>query len=139
MNETKMTSKDWKAQVKAQAIHLLIWTITWVATVGLALYGSEFLWNSRLLTIGVILLNAAAGLGMITANIRHINLMDEMMRKIQLQAMGLALGTGIVGGLSYALLDVTDIISSDAKIAYIVILMTIIYAVTLIINHRRYK
>lgn len=138
----KLTSnpKDWKARINEKTVHLAVWTAGWVITMALATFGPGFLWDSQQwLTITAVLVNLGLGLGMIVANIRHLKVLDEMMQKIQLQAMGLALGVGVVGGLSYSLLDATDIISSDAEIANLVILIAITYLISLLINHRRYR
>ena len=139
MEKVKPNSKEWKARIHEKTLYLGIWTTAWVITMALATFGPEFLWDSQQwLTVIAILLNLSLGFGMIVANIRHLNVLDEMMQKIQLQAMALALGIGVVGGLSYALLDTTNIISSDAEIAYLVMLIAITYLVTLMVNHRRY-
>jgi putative transcriptional regulator len=42
------------------------------------------------------LVNLAIGLGMIWANVRHLATLDEMIRRIQLEAMAFALGIGVV-------------------------------------------
>ena len=76
---------------------------------------------------------------MILTNIKHINSMDDLQRKIQLDAMGIALGVGVVGGLSYSLLDTTNLISKDAEISFLVILISITYMLGLLIGTKRYK
>ena len=140
MNSNKEHSKDWKARISKATAHLAGWTAGWVITMALAAFGPIYLWDNRQwLTIMAILLNLGIGLGMIVANIRHLQMQDEMMQKIQLQAMALALGVGVVGGLSYSMLDTTNIISSDAEIPYLVILISITYLVSLFVNRRRYQ
>lgn len=140
MEKITSNSKDWKARMNKTTVRLAIWTAGWVITMALATFGPTYLWNAQQwLTILAILLNLGIGLGMIVANIRHLKMQDEMMQKIQLQAMALALGVGVVGGLSYSMLDITNIISSDAEISYLVILISITYLVSLIVNRRRYQ
>lgn len=140
MEKLNSNSKEWKSHIHEKTVHLAVWTAGWVITMALATFGPEFLWDSRQwLTLIAIIVNLGLGLGMIVANIRHLKALDEMMQKIQLQAMGLALGVGVVGGLSYSLLDTTNTISSDAEIAYLVILIAITYLVSLMVNHRRYR
>ena len=86
-----------------------------------------------------VIINLIIGVGMILANIRYLRNLDELMRRIQLEAMGLSFGIGIVLGLSYSLLDITNVITSDAEISYLVILISLVYIVSLMVNKRRYR
>lgn len=140
METLKSNSKDWKARINEKTVRLAVWTAGWVATTALATFGPQYFWDSQpWLTFTAILVNLGLGLGMIVANIQHLKVLDEMMQKIQLQAMGLALGAGVVGGLSYSLLDTTNMITSDAEIAYLVMLIAITYLISLAINNWRYR
>ncbi len=140
MKKLTSNSKDWRTRINEKTVHLAGWTAGWVITMALATFGPTYLWDSQQwITIMAILFNLGIGLGMIVANIHHLQMQDEMMQKIQLQAMALALGVGVVGGLSYSMLDTTNIISSDAEIPYLVILISITYLVSLIVNRRRYR
>ena len=76
---------------------------------------------------------------MIFANIRHINGLDDLQKKIQLEGMAIALGVGIVGGLSYSLLDTTNLISQDAEISFLVILIALTYLFSVLIGQKRYQ
>ena len=50
---------------------------------------------------------------MIVANKNHLRGLDEMQQKIQLEAMALALGVGLVAGLGYSTLSITNLITFD--------------------------
>ena len=105
----------------------------------IATFGPKFIWeeNKTLTLIGVIA-NAIFGLFMILANIKHLKGLDELQKKIQLEGMGLALGVGVVGGLSYSLLDTTNLIVQDAEISYLVILIALTYLASVVIGQKRY-
>ena len=75
---------------------------------------------------------------MIVANKRHLKGLDEMHQKIQLEAMALSLGVGLVVGLSYSTLDVTDLIAFDAEISHLVILMGLTYGAGVAAGLKRY-
>jgi hypothetical protein len=62
-----------------------------------------------------------------------------MHQKIQLEAMGLTLGIGLVVGLAYSNLDIANIVSFDAEIAHVVILMSLTYLATLITLTRKMR
>jgi hypothetical protein len=85
-----------------------------------------------------IVLNVAAGFGMILANIRHLKGLDELQQKIQLEAMGFALGVAVVLGLAYSALDITDVMPFDAEISNLVILIGLTYFAGVLVGQRRY-
>lgn len=126
--------------MKANTRLLAIWTAAWTLSMAMASLGPTLIWGEhKVLTITAIMLNAALGVGMILANIRHLNGLDEMQRKVQLEAMGIALGVGVVGGLSYSLLDATNVIPGDAEISYLVILIGLTYFAATVIGLNRYR
>ncbi len=125
---------------KKNTLNLAFWTGAWVINVAISTFGSLLLWEGNtLLTVFVILLNFLVGIGMILANIRHLKGLDELQRKIQLEAMGIALGLAVVAGLSYSTLDQTNIISYNAEIAHLVILIGVTYMAAILIGNSRYR
>ncbi len=135
-----MKTQDWKTQQKHNTKNLAFWTLAWTLSMALATFGPRFIWgNDNTLTLIGIILNAFLGAGMILANIRYLNGLDDLQKKIQLEGMGIALGVGIVGGLSYSLLDTTNLISQDAEISFLVILIGLTYLFSVLIGQKRYK
>jgi len=140
MNSNKGKSGDWEKRTRNKTVTLAIWTTLWVLSVALATYGHELFWGSNdLINVPVILLNFGIGIGMIIANIKHLREMDEMVQKIQLEAMGVSLGMAVVGGVSYTMLDATNVIPFDAEISGLIVLIALSYFISLLINLRRYK
>jgi hypothetical protein len=76
---------------------------------------------------------------MIFANIHHITSLDEMMQKIQLEAMGITLGITLITGISYSLLDTANVIAQDAEISLLIIVMGLSYMTATAIGYRKYK
>ena len=76
---------------------------------------------------------------MILANRKFINSGDELQKKIQLESLGLTLGLAVIVGLSYSLLDQTNLISGNAEISILVLFIGITYLVTMTVNNRKYK
>ncbi len=135
-----MKEDTWNTQIKKNTKKLGIWTLLWVSSMALATFGPRFIWDENVaLTVLAVILNALMGAGMILMNIKHINSLDDLQKKIQLDAMGIALGVGVVGGLSYSLLDTTNLISNDAEISFLVIFISITYMIGLLIGQKRYK
>jgi len=135
-----MEKKDYNTQIKKNTKNLAIYTALWVVSMAIATFGPKFIWegNKTLTFIGV-LVNAIFGIFMILANIKYLNGLDELQKKIQLEGMALALGVGVVGGLSYSLLDTTNLIAQDAEISFLVILIALTYLASVIIGQKRFK
>jgi hypothetical protein len=105
-----------------------------------ASFGPTLLWPSKpALTLIAIGINVLIGFGMIRANINHLQSLDELQRKISLEAMGLALGVALVLGLAYSNLDIANIISFDAEISHLVIVTALTYLAAMIRGNRKYQ
>lgn len=137
MNSTKPSERT--ARMRRITIKLFWWTAAWVFTLAVATFGPHFVWESKALTLGSLLINLGAGAGMIVANKDHLNILDEMQRKIQLEAMALALGVALVAGLAYSTADATDLIPVDAEIGILVFLVCAAYGLGIFFGNRRYQ
>lgn len=132
--------ENWKSKTMKNTRRLAFWTVCWTLSMAVATFGPILVWEgNQVLSIIAILVNLACGVGVILANVRHLNGMDELQKKIHLEAMGIALGVAVVGGLSYSLLDISELISNDAEIAYLVILISLTYLAGIIVGQKRYK
>ena len=84
-------------------------------------------------------MNLGVGVGMIVANKRYLQGLDELHQKIFLDAGALTLGVGLVGGLSYELLEDVKLISFEPEISHLVMLMSLTFLVGMILGNRRYQ
>ncbi|MGB0915263.1 MAG: hypothetical protein ACPGVI_04280 [Crocinitomicaceae bacterium] len=135
-----MNTEDWKAKGRRNTINLGIWTFAWTLSMAIVSFGPKFIWNEdKTLTWVFLVLNFLLGIGMILANIKHINGLDELQKKIQLEAMGIALGVAVVSGLSYTVMDQQDLIPNDAEIAFLVMIIGVTYMGGLLIGQKRIK
>jgi hypothetical protein len=118
---------------------LALWTWTWVGTMALATFGPKFIWDGQTaLTSLAIFINLLNGVLMISANRKLFNFYDELERKIHLESLALTLGLTVVVGLSYSLLDQTNLISFDAEIGVLVLFVGVTERITFFINRKRY-
>jgi len=105
----------------------------------IASFGPKYIWDDHtFLTAFAISVNFGNGILMILANRNFYNNLDELQRKIHLESLALTLGLAVVVGLSYSLLDVTNLIGFDAEISNLVIFIGITYLLCVFVNTRRY-
>ena len=140
MNENISGTGSRAEQTKINTIRLGYWTAAWLLTLIFATFGPIFIWEDNPgLSFSAIVFNMVIGGGMIMANKHHLKGLDELHQKIQLEAMALSLGVSVVGGISYSLLDTTNLIPMDAEISFLVMLMGLTYMGGVIAGHRRYR
>ncbi|MCC8360161.1 hypothetical protein [Salinimicrobium sediminilitoris] len=125
---------------KKNLYRLAGWTWSWVATMAIASLGPKYIWDDHTtLTVLAVTVNFANGIFMIIANRNLFNSFDELERKIHLESLALTLGLAVVVGLTFSLLDVTNLIGFDAEISNLVMFIGITYLVCVTINTRRYS
>jgi len=140
MNHANPRPTDWVTINKRNTARLAYWTSAWVMTMALAAFGPRFIWDfATLPTIMALIVNLGIGFGMIMSNSRYLQGLDEMHRKIFLDASAFTLGVGLVCGLSYELLDSTKLISFQPEISHLVVLMCLTFLVGLVFGHRKYQ
>ena len=141
MNKSIITDMcDSKPQTKKNTKRLFIWSVVWVlATAGVA-FGPKNLWNfNTLLTIIAVLIHIGLGLGMIRVFKQFLLGLDELQRKIHLDAMAISLGIGLVFGCSYEMLEDIKLIPFQPEIPHLMIVMYLTYAIGAILGVRKYQ
>ena len=140
MNKQKIEPNAWPGKTKETTIRLAKWTILWMLTLTIPAFGPALFWGENILINSLaILFNLGIGIGMIMATINHLKKQDEMIQKVQLEAMGISLGVAVVGGIAFSMLDTTNVIPFDAEISHLVMIIAITYFVSVFINLRRYN
>ena len=133
-------TNEWETTTIKNVKRLALWTGSWMLTLALVAFGPEFIWDyNATFSVLAISLNTLMGIGMILMNRKYINELDELHKKVTMDAMAISLGVGVVGGLSYSMLDVVKVVSFDAEIAHVVMLMGITYIIAIVVGNLRYK
>jgi hypothetical protein len=128
-----------KKERKKNLYQLAAWTWSWVATMAIATFGPKYIWDDHnFLTVFAVSVNFANGILMIIANRNLFNKFDELERKIHLESLAITLGLAVVVGLSYSLLDSTNLIAFKAEISNLVLFIGVTYLVCVTVNTRRY-
>ena len=137
MNRTNAGSLD--ERTRRNTVRLGLWTGAWLVSMAVAVFGPIFRWESRAVSLVAILINVALGSSMMIANKRYLDGLDDLQRKIQLDAMALALGMGLVLGLGYSAMDIANVIEVDAEIFFLVMLIGVIYIIGILLGRRKYQ
>ena len=139
MKETTGISNAYTARNNRNNIGYISWVVAWVGTMiavdKAALYGW---YSSDWISILSIVVNAFLGLGVILAFMRMLKGMDDLQRNIQLNALALAVGAGLVGGFTLLLLATTKLIS-EAEISDVLLLMSLAYMGMVVFGLVKYR
>ena len=131
---------DITAQTKKNTLRLGWWTGAWVLASAGAAFGPRFLWDFNTLpTVLGVLVHIGIGFGMIRMFRQYLLGLDELQRKIELDAMALTLGVGMVVGVSYELLEDIKLITFEPEISHLIILMGLTFGIGIIVGNRRYQ
>ena len=85
------------------------------------------LWNNQPApTLVAIAFSVLVGVGMLFANERNLQELDELQRTIQLEAMAWSLGAGLVGGVAWTLFARRDPVGFEAEISHLVVFMSVV-------------
>jgi len=135
-----MNQNGYESRSRANVIRIFRWNGAWGVATALMAFGPGFIWHKALvLTLLAVGLDLAVGVGMIVANIKYIVELDELQRKVQLNSMGITLGVAMVVGVPFSVMDAYHVIPFHADIAYLLILMSLTFAVSNLYGTRRYR
>jgi len=81
----------------------------------------------------------AVGFGMIISTKGYVAGLDEMHRKIFLDAAAITLGVGLVCGTSYELLEDIMLIAYEPEISHLTLLMCGTFIAGMVMGHRKYQ
>jgi uncharacterized membrane protein len=120
---------------------LAIFTGLWLFTTALLAFGPKLIWEFNFaLTLFAVLLNIAAGVFMIFANVQHLKRLDELGRKIFLESAAITLGVLMVFGVCYELLSYAgEAFTFTPRISHMYFVMGITFIVSVFVSNRKYK
>ena len=140
MNPPKPPENGYQSRVRTNVERLYRWSGAWAAATVLMGCGPAFLWNRASgLTLLAVALDVAAGVGMILAFQKFIAELDELQRKIFLNALAIALGVGLIAGIPYTVMAAYRVIPFKADIAHLVVLQGLTFIVSLLYGMWRYR
>ncbi len=125
-----LTDPDcYEARTIKDNLLLVAWVFAWMATLIVsdkaALYGW---WSAEWMTVLSIAVNALMGLMVVRAFVKMLRKADELHRRIQLNALAVAMGVSLLGAVTYSLLVTWGYIV-DEEVTDIIVLMCVSYSV----------
>ena len=140
MNKTIMSDVcDSTPLTKENTKRLFIWSVVWVLSTAMVAFGPKNLWNfNTWLTIIAVLIHIGLGLGMIRVFKQFLLGLDELQRKIHLDAMAISLGIGLVFGCCYEMLEDIKLIPFQPEIPHLMIVMYLTYTAGCILGVKKY-
>ncbi|GAC19693.1 hypothetical protein [Paraglaciecola arctica] len=128
------------SQQKSNITSLALWTLAWVISTAFLRFGAEYIWDYQpAYSIIALITHLALGLTMIMVNVKHLANLDELQRKITLDAMGITLGVGLIAGIAYEQLEDIKLISFEPEISHLIMLMAFTYILSILIGNRKYQ
>jgi hypothetical protein len=140
MVQLKPSENGYQSRTRTNVIRLFYWNGAWGAATALMAFGPGFLWNRALgFTLLAVGLDVVVGVGMILANVKYLAELDDLQRKVQLDSMGITLGVALIVGVPFSVMDAYHVIPFHADIAYLLILMSLTFAISNLYATRRYR
>lgn len=118
---------------------VMIWSIGWAATMLIASAAISFdRFGDNSVAFTAAALSLVFGVGTVGAFRRFLKQTDELRQKIELEALAVALGVGVVGGMAYSQFTrVLDL--GEPHLAYVIAAMLIVRSIGVAVGLRRYS
>jgi hypothetical protein len=140
MTQSKPQVNGYHSRIQTSILRLFGWAATWVGSCALMKFGPEFLWNrASVLTLLAIGLNVCVGVGLILVHKRYIAELDELQRKIYLNALAITVGVVLIVVVPYSVMEKYGVMSFHANVPHLLTLMAVTFCVSLAYGSWRYR
>lgn len=125
-----------------RSAQLALWTLAWLISLAAARFGPELVWGTQeppaagWIAIGV---NLLVGAIWIIAFARFLRALDDLWRKIMLDALAVTLGVGWVVGFAYAAANAAGLVADDLNLAVFPVLLGAVYVAAFAVGRIRYR
>ncbi|HEX4962604.1 MAG TPA: hypothetical protein VF173_17340 [Thermoanaerobaculia bacterium] len=117
---------------------VILWALVWALSFVAVTLGIKKEWFPFGVTLAGMAGTTLFGIATVLAYRRFLHETDELRRKIEVEALALAFGVGVVGGLTCWLLVVSHAVSAT-DFVYVFFLMLVAHPVGVLIGRRRYS
>jgi lipopolysaccharide export LptBFGC system permease protein LptF len=117
---------------------VVLWSAAWAFSFLAITFGVKREWLTAEWTVAAVFGAALFGIATLLAYHQFLIQTDELRRKIEVEALALAFGIGIIGGLSFWLLFQSGIVSGEGFV-FVLVAMILTHAVGVVVGRRRYS
>lgn len=117
---------------------VLLWALLWACSFIAVALGIKKEWLPFGAVLAGVAGNSLLGIATVLAYRRFLQEIDELRRKIEVEALALAFGVGVIGGLAYWLLAVSGALPLTG-FAYVFSAMLLAHSAGVLIGRRRYS
>ena len=140
MSQSTMQESGYDSRTRANVLRVFQWSVAWVGTCALWVFGPKFLWAKVLVfTLLAVGLNVLVGIGAIMANKRYFEELDDLQRRVHLNSLAITVGVAFIVAVPYSVLDSYHVIPFHADVAHLVMLMGLTYGASNLYGTRRYR
>lgn len=121
---------------------LVLWTLAWAVTLAAARFGPRVVWDPQenpAVSWAAVGVNVLVGIAWIVAFTRFLRALDDLQRKIMLDALAATLGVGWVIGFAYVVADAAGLIPYELNLALFPALLGIVYVIAFVVGRIRYR
>lgn len=130
----------YQSRIRTSTRRLFRWHGLWAAATLLMAFGPGFLWHRALApTLLAVGLDVAVGVGMVLATKKYVEELDDLQRRIFLNALGIAVGIGLIVGVPFSVMDAYHVIHFHVNFGLLVILMSLTFLASLLYGTWRYR
>lgn len=124
----------------AAVLPMLIWTVAWVASLAAAQFVPSWVDEAARPTVVWITLvvNVGVGVAWMVAQARYLHAIDELQRKIQLDALAVAVGVAVVGGFAGSIASARGVVP-ELDLAFAGVAAAVAYVVAVLVGSLRYR
>jgi hypothetical protein len=140
MNEQKPPQRGYDSRILASTMRLFCWGITWVGATALMGLGPKFLWHKAVVfTLLAVGLEVAVGVGWMLATKKYVMELDELQRRVWLNALGITVGVAVIAVPPLSVMDVSHVLPFPVNISHLVLLMGLTFVVSFVRGMLRYR
>ena len=138
--EPETQTHRFESRIRRSSLGVFYWTAAWLLATAALAFGPKFLWNeATAVTLAAFALNIVIGIGLIVANKKHLQALDDLHRKVLLDAMGVTLGVVLILGVPVGLLNSYEVLPFEPGVAHLYIVMSLTFVGAILLGLRRYR
>src|SRR5947209_11489093 len=120
MVTAKARESGYQSRMRMSILRLATWSGAWLGSCALMKFAPIFLWDKAVVpTALAVSLNVCVGVGLILANKRYIAELDELQRRIYLDALAITVGVTLIVCVPYAVMETYNMTPFHAHISHL--------------------